>query len=67
MAGVGQEEPFTARKLSNRRAPFADLPALAPERGGSTLSGHSNCIPFRARRDQASWRLSDWRDLKLWL
>jgi hypothetical protein len=39
-AVLGQEEPFQMQTLSDREAPIPDLPALAPEREASTLSGH---------------------------
>jgi len=43
---LGHPHPYVASSAIGCRAPIVDLPALAPERGGSTLSGHSNCIPF---------------------
>jgi hypothetical protein len=39
-------EGWTATQCIGGSAPIADLHALAPERGSSTLSGHWNRIPF---------------------
>jgi hypothetical protein len=40
-AGVHPTRPFAAVVAKGSFAPIPDLPALASERGGSTLSGHS--------------------------
>jgi hypothetical protein len=39
MAAMGQIQSMAAMCANGKDAPIADLPALTPERGGSTLSG----------------------------
>jgi hypothetical protein len=49
MTGMGHLHPYAASSAIGCRAPIADLPALAPERGGSNLKQ-----PFAVRVTSAA-------------
>src|SRR5262249_52127552 len=60
MSGLGHLRPYATSSATGCRAPFADLPALAPELGGSTRiwSGDRRWASSRARRRQ-HWQERD--------